>query len=181
MIEEFQTSSIINISTKTVCWERHGISFHGQTAPGGVIFTWPSTFVHIVYLDLHTQKSIARILLSLDNNKDAASPVHTTKNNSIRPLALRCNLHWRLIIQAHLVLQSNIDLLHPSLPHLRLGAFSCLFLCYLSSDPLLLTDWKVERLNHVTQQEGLGALLILWTIQSCCVGYSFKTFVDICT
>lgn len=47
---EFPTSLGINISTKTISWELHGIDFYGQATPVGVMCMWPSTFGHIVYL-----------------------------------------------------------------------------------------------------------------------------------
>lgn len=47
---EIQGSSTINISTKTVCRELHGMFFHGREAPLGVMSMWPSTFVHVVYI-----------------------------------------------------------------------------------------------------------------------------------
>lgn len=45
---ESQTSSSLNISTKTLCRELNGMGFHGWADPVGVICRWPSTFIHIV-------------------------------------------------------------------------------------------------------------------------------------
>lgn len=36
-MSDFQTTLFINISTKTTCWKLHGMGFHGQVAPVGVM------------------------------------------------------------------------------------------------------------------------------------------------
>lgn len=73
-------SSGINISTRTVHWELHGMDFHVWAASIGLMCRWSSSFIHIMY----------RVLLPRCLKSPFSTPAHSRYMN-IQYLSLKTN------------------------------------------------------------------------------------------